>query len=294
MTERIEIHLKYEGPDVENGTMSIQDVIPVLQGFSGAYSKLAETEKFDITHRIYLSAVKQGSADIVLEVLTDNKELIGAVAGLVTIGGGVASAAFLIIKKIFEVIRIKKHVGVDAFTKQISVENGIAITNSNNVQINVLPSSFERYKEGKINKDLDNLTKPLQKNKINAADFEARANNGESLSERITVEDRPYFEIEETVVTTTKDTELIVTLNSLTKSTNSGYLFLTSGKRVFYRYLGDDESKLHSIFGNYSRPVNIQCKAKLDGQLEIVSIDILHIERLQQELFGEAPNPTAK
>jgi hypothetical protein len=31
--EQIEIHLRYEGPDVNDGTMSIQDIVPVLEGF---------------------------------------------------------------------------------------------------------------------------------------------------------------------------------------------------------------------------------------------------------------------
>ena len=229
MTERIEIHLKYEGPDVENGTMSLQDVIPVLQGFSGAYSKLAEIENPDTTHRITLSAIRQGSADIILEVyqgLIDNAEPIGAIAGLVTGGVSLRGSAFEIMKMIFDVIRIIKHVGADAFGKRISVENGIVINNSNNVQLTVLPSSYKLYKDGKLNEDLEHLTRPLVEGRIDSADFVVRANNGESLSQRVTAEDRPYFEKEDIVVTTTKEMDLIATLNSLTKSTNSGLLVL--------------------------------------------------------------------
>ena len=268
--------------------MALQDVIPVLQGFSGAYERLADTENSNITHHIKLSAVQQGSADIVLEVrhwLTDNSETIVAVAGLTTIGGAMA-IAFPIVNKIFEVIGIKKHVGADASKERISAENSIVVSNSNNVEITVSPRAYELYKNGTLDEDLERLTRPLQEGRINSAEFEVQADNQETLSQRITSEDRPHFEIKDPEVTTTiKETEIVATLNSLTKSTNSGYLHLQNGKRIFYRYLGDDNSKLHTIFGNYNGPVKIRCRAKLDDQLDVVSVDVLKIDRMQMEMF---------
>ena len=77
--EQVDIHLRYEGPDVDDGTMSIQDIVPVLQGFSGAYTKLAKTDDPNSTHRVKISAVRSGSADIILEVwktVVENSEQI--------------------------------------------------------------------------------------------------------------------------------------------------------------------------------------------------------------------------
>ena len=187
MTERIEIHLKYEGPDVDNGTMALQDVIPVLQGFSGAYASLATIENPDVTHRIKLSAIRQGSADIVLEVfqwIADNPEPVAA---------GLTALAFPIVKKIFDVIKIKMHVGADLSKEHISAENSILVSNSNNVEIVVPLGSYELYKNGKLNRDLERLTRPLEEGRIDSAELEVQANNGETLSQRITVEDRPTF-----------------------------------------------------------------------------------------------------
>ena len=65
--EQILIHLKYEGPDVDDGTMSIEDIAPVLQGFSSAYGKLAAATDPQAQHRIRITGVQKGSADIVLE-----------------------------------------------------------------------------------------------------------------------------------------------------------------------------------------------------------------------------------
>ena len=101
----------------------------------------------------------------------------------------------------------------------------------------------------------------------------------------------PHFEIKDLAVTSTTETELVAKLNSLTKSTNSGYLHLQAGKRVFYHYIGDEPSKLYSIFGIYDGPVKIRCTAKMDDQLEVVSLDILQIDRMQKELFDYAFNP---
>ncbi len=262
--------------------MALQDVIPVLQGFSGSYAKIASDESENVTHRIELSAVRQGSADIVLQVLTDNAELIGAVAGLTAIG---STIALPIVKKIFGVIRIKKHVGDDPSNERISAENSIVVVNSNNVEIVVDRLTYELYKNRKLDKDLALLAKPLVKGRIEAAEFEVRGNNAETLYERITVEDRPYFEITDIAVTTTRETSLVARLNSLTKSTNSGYLHLQNEKRIFYRYSDDDPLNLHAIFGNYDGPVKIQCIAEMDDKLEVLSLEVLHIERLQKELF---------
>lgn len=284
-TKQIDIHLKYEGPDLGNGKMAIEDVIPVLQGFSGAFSRLAVTENPNVTLRIELSDVKQGSADIVLEIhewLVDSSVSIAAVAGLTTIGG----MAFLTVKKVFEVIRIKKHVGAGESNERISANNGIVVINSNNVEINVTPPEYNVYKNRTIDKDLELLTRPLQEGKINSAEFEVRAENHETLRQKIMSEDRPHFEIKDLKVTTTKEKELIATLNSLTKSTNSGWLKLPNKKRLFYRYIGDDYVKLHSIFGNYSGPVKILCREILDENSNIKSLEILTIDRMQMEMFG--------
>ena len=83
--------------------MALQDIIPVLQGFSGAYATIAATEDPASTHCLEISGVQRGSADIVLEVwqaLADNAAPIGATLGL-------SSVAFAILKKIFGVAKNK-------------------------------------------------------------------------------------------------------------------------------------------------------------------------------------------
>jgi len=283
--ERVEIHLKYEGPDVERGTMALQDIIPVLQGFSGAYATLAAIEDPDSDYRIHISGVERGSADILLQAwkwVGDNADAIEAAAAITTVGG---SIAFFIVRTILDVAKLKVHVGDEPFKESISLENGIVVHNSDGDQVVVNVETFNIYKDGKLDRDLERLTRPLEKGRIDSAEFEVKSGDGEVISHRITAEDRPHFEIEDLAVTSTRETQLVAKLNSLTKSTNSGYLYLQNGKRVFYRYLGEDCLNLHAIFGNYDGAVKIRCEARMDDQLEVVSLDVFQIERMQNELF---------
>ena len=284
--DQVEIHLRYEGPDVEDGTMSVQDIIPALQGFSGAYRKLASTDDPDSTHIVRVAAVRQGSADIVLEIwksLGDNADQIVAL-------GVLTSSVFLICEKLARVIQLKRHVQGRPFEESISANNSIVITNSENITIEAAPPVHELFKSGKLNKDLDRITSPLVSGRIDAAEIEARSEDGNVLRERITVEERQYFENVE--VTSTREMKLVVRLNSLTKTTNSGYLYLKDGKRVSYRYLGDDNQQLYFIFGAHSDPVQVRCKARMDENLDVLSLDIFEIERVQGGLFDALTGAT--
>ena len=291
MAEQVTIHLKYEGPDVENGTMALQDVIPVLQGFSGAYATLAAIEDPDSEYRIHISGVRRGSADILLEAwkwVDENADSIEAATAIATVGG---SIVLYIVKTILDVAKLKVHVGDGTSKENISLENGVVVQNSDGGQIIVNVKTFNNYKDGILDRDLERLTRPLEEGRIDSAEFKVRSGNEEVISHRITAEDRPHFEMEDLAVTSTRETQLVAKLNSLTKSTNSGYLYLQNGKRVFYRYLGEDYLNLHAIFGNYDGAVKIRCEARMDDQLEVVSLDIFQIERMQNDLFDTSSSP---
>jgi len=285
-SEQIEIHLKYEGPDVDDGKMSLQDVIPVLQGFSGAYAKLASTHIPNSTHNLRISTVRPGSADIVLEVwetIENNKESISP-----TLSGIAAlSNAFGIVATIAKVIQIKRGVKKMPFEERISANNSIVIVADGDVRIESSLLAYEVFKEGEIDKDLELITRPLVEGKIDAAEIEATSGVGNAISERITVEERPYFEMEDLAVTSTQMAQIIVTLNSLTKTTNSGFLHLTDGSRVFYRYQGEDPHRLHTVFGTHGGPVKVRCEAKMDENLRVISVDIYEVEAFQGSIFDD-------
>jgi hypothetical protein len=59
--KQVEITLKYNGMDVDDGTMPIDDVISALRGFSNAYGKIASSNDPNGQHRIRVSAINRSS-----------------------------------------------------------------------------------------------------------------------------------------------------------------------------------------------------------------------------------------
>jgi hypothetical protein len=285
--EQIELHLRYEGPDVDDGSMSIQDIVPVLQGFSAAYGKIAAIDDPHVTHRVRITAVRPGSADIILVVWKALGENVNSLTSASILAGG----AYWIISKIAGVIRVKRHVKRRPFKERIVGADVIAISNVENVTIEVPLQIYELFKSGLLDADLNKVASPLVEGHIDAAELEARSPDGLVLRERITAAERPYFETTDVVATSTTETWLIAKLNSLTKSTNSGYLYLSDGTRAFYRYVGESAHQLHQLFGTYDGPVRVRCVAYMDENLKVVSLDVSDVERAQGDLLADIIAP---
>lgn len=203
--------------------------------------------------------------------------------------GGLATAtsAFQAVRTIFEVIRLKMHVRNAPSQERVIENNKIGVMNVYNSEIVVNLPSYEDFKSGDLDRDLERLTRPLEQGRIDSAEFEAQAGDKRTIAQQVAAADRPVFEIEDLVVASTTQLNLTVILNSLTKSTNNGWLYLPTGRRVFYRYIGDEPDKLHSIFGGYAEAVQIRCEAHMDDKLEVISVNIFEIEPLQPSLFEE-------
>lgn len=66
MAEPIRVSLRYRGPEVDDGEMDIADVVEALQGFSGAYGKVASEVMPDATHQLRVGAIEKNSFDVYL------------------------------------------------------------------------------------------------------------------------------------------------------------------------------------------------------------------------------------
>lgn len=62
------IALRYKGPDVDSGTMPAEDVISALQGFAGAYTKIAAQSDPD-THQLRVVAIRTSSFELAIGAL---------------------------------------------------------------------------------------------------------------------------------------------------------------------------------------------------------------------------------
>jgi hypothetical protein len=280
--ETVPLILRYEGPDVDDGSMSIEDIVPVLQGFSSAYGKIAAEQGVGVQHRIRITGVTPGSANILLEVWDALGHAADQLTSIQILGG----AAFSIVTTIIGVIRLKKHLKRQPFETRITNNNTIEIKNSENVTIEMPVNVFNVYKAQLIDQDIGKIVRPLQRGHIDAAEIIGGLTPaGTPLRERIDASEREYLDAEEITVTTTQPTWITGKLNSLTKTTNSGYLYLTDGTRVFYTWPGENPAKLHQIFGTYDGPVRVYGVAHMDENLKVTQIDITDIEKLQGELF---------
>lgn len=136
---------------------------------------------------------------------------------------------------------------------------------------------------------MDDFTKPLANEGIDAAELQAWRNDGTALAQRIEAEDRPHFVADAALSTAYEERELIVTLDAYTKHTNRGYLYLQNGKRVPYMYVGEDATALCAMFGTYDGFVKIRCKATMRGQEGIVHVEIYEYWRMQNFLTEGKP-----
>src|SRR5204862_1145181 len=103
--------------------------------------------------------------------------------------------------------------------------------------------------------------------------------------------ERPYFETNQKPTTTTQETWLTVRLNSVTKTTNRGFLFLMDGTRATYTYVGNTPAQLYKMIA-HDGAVRIRCTAYMDENLKPTSVDIYDLEPMQGHLFepeGEEP-----
>jgi len=283
MKEVLKVKLKYTGSDVDDGTMSIEDILPVLQGFAGAYGTVVNTKGLTSEHKLKIVGVEKGSFDILLEVwqwIGNNS------AQLQTISTVVGGATFGIASIIIGVIQLKKHVAGQPYTEKIQgVGNTmISVKNSKNVSIEVPVEVFSIFKEGILDGELAKITKPLEKGRIDSAEIRVE-HKKEKIKETITVEEKPYFDISTISVTETKEVWLNGAFNSLTKSTNKGFFLLNDGTRASYRFAMKEPEKFYHFF-IYNGPVKVRCIAHLDESLKINSLDIYEVQKLQIELFG--------
>ncbi len=281
--EKVEIEIEYDGKDVEDGTMSLEDMIPALQGLSSAYGKIAILQNPEARHNLRVTGVGKGTFHILIEawnLAVQNKDGIMLAAAMT----GIAEPSFKVVKAIIGVATTTKHVQNKPYTEKINgVQQSITITNCENVTLEVPLEIYQIYKDGMIKQDLNKITGSLAEGKIDSTTLKAKSEK-ESIEEKITLSEKKFFEVEEIVTTVTKEMWLTGVLNSLAKSTNRGSFYLNDGTRVSYHLGGDNPEKLYQFF-IYKGIVRVKCTASLDENLKPIQIEILEINQVEQPLL---------
>jgi hypothetical protein len=268
--------LVYDGPEVKDGTMDVEDMVSALVGFGKAYDKVAELLKVQPQHRLRITGIKQSSADILIAILLPDAAQLTAI-------GAAATGIAAVIGSIAAVIKVTKHAGKPADQKFQVTNNGVIVFNKADEPYQLSKRDYEIWKGRAIAPDLDQLTRPLEEGRIDMVELRDEKERPVEGT-RIAANQRELFRYDSESVTITKDDIWLQgELRSLNKRSNSGIFYLSDGRRVRYRFATDSPESLYADFA-YAGPVRVRCKAHFDANLNPVLIEIFQVERLQGSL----------
>lgn len=283
-----QLQLVYDGPEVKDGTLRVEDMVDALIGFGRAYDKIADLQNVPIKQHLRVTGIKKASADILISALSHVDPNV-AMTSAVEVGKYTAA----IVTTIVGFIQFKKHMkGAKPKDVQINSNNGtINVFNNAKVVMELPKRDYELYNSGLLDSDLDHLTRPLEEGRVNAVEF--RDGKGKPFEgSRIEAGERDYFSCSaENSTTTQDDVQLEGEMKSLNKDSNSGLFHLNSGKKVRYKLVGKNPHTFWKAFA-YSGPVRVRCRVHLDSDLNPTLLEIYGIDRLQRNFFvSEAPTP---
>jgi hypothetical protein len=278
----LRVSLRYSGPEVEDGTMPIGDAVHALQGFAGAYSKIAALYDPTVQHQLRISTIREGSWDaiiVVWAVLAQNSAQLQAL-GVVTIG------ARWIANTLFSAIKAKLHTAGQPYSVTINGDNNnVNVTNHIGTVLVVDRPTYDLFITEEIDSDLSKIAAPLEAGRIDSVEMTAsdeRIDNAATAT--INSHDKPIFSSLKEQTTTSKETDVEGRFISLNKDSNRGTFELAGGKHVRYRYKGEDAFTMHADFA-YRGMVRVRCVASFDDNLEVIALEIKAVQRLQRSLF---------
>jgi hypothetical protein len=167
-----EITLRYLGPDVDDGSIGVDDLLAALNGFSSAFYKVSERESANQQQRIKVTGISQSSANIHLSISDliqahpDASKAVGTalLGGVAYVGKKIVD---VVVEKISGVAKAKKHIQNGPYTTEITGnDNRIIIINGVGAQLPIEKDVFELLQDGGLDADLDRLTSPLREDAV--------------------------------------------------------------------------------------------------------------------------------
>jgi hypothetical protein len=277
MAEPVHISLRYRGKSVDDGSMTVGDVVEALDGFAGAYGKIAARVSPTVEHQLRVTGVKKESFDILIVAAM----AVGAYGDPLKNIATVVDAAKHVFSIITSVIEFKKHTKNQPYNLSVKGDkNTVLVINAEKLELTVPLSTVELIKEKLIDADLNKIVEPLEEGLVDALEVTADR-EGKPIGTTIESREREYFGTPP-AHTTTRETEVTGTLVSLNKERNTGRFKLINNRRVPYRYVGHNRELFHAAFGVNKGPIRAQVIAELDENLEPIQLGILDVRPLQQ------------
>jgi hypothetical protein len=272
----IRLSLKYNGPEVDDGSMPLSEVVSALQGFAGAYGKVADSILPDSTHELRVTAVRQSSFDLHILAWLSSKQAVTVLHDLESIG----KAAGIVFALIKGYISVKKHLKGDRYEIAVSNGNTRLVINRAGESMEVPQEVIELLQSKTLDADLEKVVAPLEQGKVDSA--EITAVDGESINAvTVTSEERGYFFNAE--AETKEEVNLIGQLISNNKENLRGTFEVSDGTRLQYHYSGPNPEQFQSIYA-YRGSVSVRGIATIDNNLTPRHIEIKEAIRLQRDL----------
>ncbi len=292
MQTKVPITIHLDGTGVQDGSILIEDLVPALQGFSSAYGKIASNYSQDLNHNIRVESFKPGSFIVSLSTtILEYKDALSATADAMSIVGGVGVSGTVVYKVIDYVIKTlsaKKHIKNQPYTQQVNYNSGnVVIINADNVELTVPLEVYQIVKARTIDADLNKIASLIDEENIKELSI-TYERDGEIVSETIDTDSKKYFDMDDKVVSETKDSWITCKINSLTKTTNRGQAYLPDGTRVGFKLAGETPDNLYKHFAHKGW-VKMYCKVKLDESLKPIELDVYDIQQIENELPFKKP-----
>jgi hypothetical protein len=287
MTEETRITLRYEGPSVADNTLPLEDVLSALQGFSGAYNKVANLRNDRVAHQLRVSAVQPGSFELVILAWLVLGQTPGSLQNLEM----AYDATRWVVERLFRLIDVKKHAQNQPVTFNVKGNgNVLVVVNAQGAQLAIPPELVDLIKEKTLDGDLSKIVAPLEAGKVDVAEITAQTDNQPTLRETVNSDEREYFGAKETE--TIQDTSITGRFISLNKDSHRGTFELQSGKHIPYRYNGPSPDMFPSHFARKG-PVHVEAAVTFNENLDPTYVEIRKVTHLQTELpLSDSHAPT--
>jgi hypothetical protein len=288
-----EFEFVYAGPEVATGSMEANEVVDVLTGLTRTFSTIVNEMESNERLQLRVKDVEPGSFRIIFELIQFAKENPAAMSSLAATGAVVLSAVTLatsggyrVVTDIAKLIYAKtKLKGAKVATQRATFDDG-AVTLELPDEKGLLVLTKEQYElllSKRLDKHLSQIVSPLEAKRIDS--FEMRRAATEMV--KVEASQRGYFDYFEVTEEKSKEgTQIVGTLNSLSKSSLRGTFHTSEGVHVPYKYVGGDVGQLLQGFAAREL-VRVHGKIKYGSDGLPTHIEAQNIDILQRKIFDE-------
>lgn len=301
------VRIAYNGPALSNGEMDVRDLAPALLAFADLVNKANTIIGGEHAVKVLLNqdSIQKGSFDVTMlldmNVLDQARLLVGVandngLSELLTVlgwGETVVGATVPVVAGIFQLVQAMA--GSEPTCIQHRYDGYVGITLANNTVIVTGESTLNLYLNVDARKDLEQVTKPVDGNKINS--FELRNPDKPDVREAIvsiTSKDLPSFKSPDIVPVqeeTFPEQEMVMKIVTLALKPDYAWR-LSDGESTFTAVIEDKEFLKKVNNRSYIFGAGDMLHVKYVMKQSITGKGNISVERTITKVIKVIPKPT--